>query len=132
MNETEEQRQNRFEKDRERHRSISMNETEEQRRTRLKQPTKPSKTNRLKKKFEKKSYENICIDRNNIGTQFSIGQSWPEPIARELKKTPFTTVFRENVHVSTGRSYLRSLQYPYSSKIFENNASRTNSKYSFT
>ena len=32
MNETEEQRQNRFEEDRGRHRSIRMNETEEQRR----------------------------------------------------------------------------------------------------
>ena len=86
-----------------------MNETEEQRRTRLEQQTKLSKTNRLKMKFEKKSYENIYIDRNNIGTQFSIGQSWPEPIARELKKNPFTAVFKANFHVGTGRSYLRSL-----------------------
>ena len=87
MNETEEQCQNRFEEDRERYRSICMNETEEQSRTRLQQQTKLGKTSRLKKKFEKKSYENIYIDRNNIGTQFSIGQSWSEPIARELKET---------------------------------------------
>ncbi|CAF2508977.1 unnamed protein product [Rotaria sp. Silwood2] len=64
-----------------------MNETEEQRRTRLEQQRKLSKTNRLKKKFEKQLYENIAIDRNNIRTQFSIGQPWPEPIACELKET---------------------------------------------
>jgi len=87
MDETEEQHQNRLEKDRERHQSIHINETEEQRRARLEQQRKLSKTNRLKKKFETQSYENINIDPNNIGTRFSIDQHWSEPIARELKQT---------------------------------------------
>ena len=86
MNESEEQRQKRLEKDRERHQSIRMDETEEQCRAGLEQQRKLSKTNRLKKKFRKQSYENINIDRNNIATRFSIGQPWPKSVSRKLKE----------------------------------------------
>ena len=99
-NETEEERRNRLEDDGERHRSSRMNETEEQRQNRLEQQRKLSKTNRLKKKFEKQSYETIDIDRNNIETRFSIGQTWPEPIARELKEARLQR-FLEQMSMST-------------------------------
>ncbi|CAF1039182.1 unnamed protein product [Adineta steineri] len=86
MRETEQQTQDRLEKDRERHQLIRTNEPEEQHQTRLEQQRKLSKNNRLKKKIEKQLNENIDMDQNNIGTQFSINQSWPQPIARELKE----------------------------------------------
>ena len=87
MSETEEQRQNRLDDTRERNRSTRINESEEQRQNRLEQQRKLSKTNRLRKRSEKQSYENTGIDRNSIESRLSISQSWPEPIARELKET---------------------------------------------
>lgn len=95
MNETEEQRQNRLQEERERSRSSRLNEAEEQRQNRLEQQRKLSKTNRLKKKFEKRSYETIDIE-----TGFSIGQTWPEPIARELKEARLQR-FLEQMSMST-------------------------------
>ncbi|CAF3859271.1 unnamed protein product [Adineta steineri] len=85
-NQTEEEHQNRLQKKTEQARSTRMNEPEEQHQTRLEKQRKLSKTSRLKKKIEKQLNENINIDRNNIGTQFSTSQSWPQPIARELKE----------------------------------------------
>lgn len=84
---TDEQRQIRLEKDSEQHELIRMMETDEQSRIRLDRQKKLSKTNRLKKKIQRQSNENINTDRNNVGPRSSVDLHWPEPIAQELKQT---------------------------------------------
>jgi hypothetical protein len=43
--------------------------------------------NRIKKKLEKKTHENIDTEQENTEMRFSIRPSWPEPIPRDLKET---------------------------------------------
>lgn len=85
MNETEEQRQIRLEKVRERSRSSRTNETEEERLTRLERQRERSKNNRLDRRLENQSDESINIGQIRSATRSSRSQTWPAPIARELK-----------------------------------------------
>ncbi|CAF3989722.1 unnamed protein product [Rotaria sp. Silwood1] len=86
-NESEEQHRVRLEKNKERTQASRTNELEEKRRIRLEQQRKRNQTNRVKKKLEKQIHENIDIEQENTGMQFSIRPSWPEPILRDLKET---------------------------------------------
>ena len=79
-NETQEQRQNRLEKNREQTEFSRTNETEEQRQIRLEQQKKRSQVNR-KEKTEKNKIGKIGNRQNTIRSP------WPEPIPRDLKET---------------------------------------------
>ncbi|CAM4887923.1 unnamed protein product [Rotaria socialis] len=68
---TEEQRDNRLQNNRERIRSIQANETEEQRQTRVGQQRERSQTNRTKKKLEKHASDNIVVEPQNIDMQLN-------------------------------------------------------------
>ncbi|CAF5061956.1 unnamed protein product [Rotaria sp. Silwood1] len=81
MNETEEQREIRLEKKKEQTQSTRTNELEEQRQIRLEQQKKRSQVYRTKKKVEKQSNENISTGQN------STHSTWPGPISRDLKDT---------------------------------------------
>jgi hypothetical protein len=115
MNETEEQRQSRLEKQKNRSQSIRMNETEEHRQKRLEQQKKRSKANRAEKRAQKRATEIIDDKQQHIelqsfeteelescdSTDFdvsiqskvssgrekkSVSPSWPETISRTLKE----------------------------------------------
>ncbi|CAF5068817.1 unnamed protein product [Rotaria sp. Silwood1] len=110
-NETIEQRQIRLGKQKTRNQSNRSNETEQQRQIRLEKQRKRSEASRVKKKFEKHTFDNIDIHRQNIEIQFSEAEEeasldnsstneniikkkndsnyscWSEPIPHELKET---------------------------------------------
>lgn len=83
--ETEEERQNRLKDKRERSRSRRTNETAEERQTRLERQRERSKTNRLDRRLAYQSDESINIGQIRSAIRSSISQTWPAPIARELK-----------------------------------------------
>ncbi|CAF4848868.1 unnamed protein product [Rotaria sp. Silwood1] len=109
-NKTEQQHQIQLEKQKTRTQSNRSNETEQQRQIRLEKQRKRSEASRVKKKFEKHTFDNIDIHRQNIEIQFSEAEEEasldnsstneniikkkndsnyscsPEPIPRELKE----------------------------------------------
>ena len=84
-NETEEERQNRLKDQGERSRSSRTNETEEDRQIRLERQRERSKNIRLDRRLENQSDRSSNISQIRSATRSSINQTWPAPIARELK-----------------------------------------------